>query len=398
MAKLPNPIPPTVGLPPLKSISKCSLTQILDALTNLHVLYFPSPLVESLQLRNNSKPRARLFCDSSAPDSGYASAEEDDGDTSSDVDGQKEALGLLLADEFERAFAIKWLVGFTARSELWISSVPEPEREAYTCAVDEAVSLLVLFTGSESEQAITRKFSFLGADGQFVEVELNDAPLLIEDHTSVGLQSWASSILLAERLCANPEKYSLDLTTRDGGLRVLELGAGTGLLSITVAKILTRGHVCTPVPPPIIVATDFHPDVLANLQRNVDDNAVTQGILVRKLDWSQPNPCSAPFDRPFDVILASDVVYEPSHASWIANCVTKLLAHPAGVLWMIIALRSGGRHEGLSSTVDDVFSLEGGSGRLAILEKETLQRMDGHGRADEMGYELFKIGWAEGQP
>ncbi len=397
MAELSNPIPPTVSLPPLRSLSNCSLIQILDALTNLRALYSPSPLVESLRLQDNSKPRARLFCDSSAPDSGYASAEEDDDDTSSDFDGRKEALELLRADEFERAFAIKWLIGFTARSDIWFSSLPETETEAYTCAVDEAVSLLGLFTSSESEQAITRTFSFLAPGGEPVGVELNDAPLLKEDHTSVGLQSWASSILLAERLCANPGKYNLDLTTHGGGLRVLELGAGTGLLSITVAKILApRSQVRTSEPPPIIVATDFHPGVLANLQRNVDDNADTQGILVRKFDWSQPNLSSAPFDRPFDIILAADVVYEPFHAPWIANCVAKLLARPAGVLWMIIALRSGGRHEGLSSTVNGAFSLEGGSGRLSILEKATLQRIEGQGRADEIGYELFKIGWAEG--
>ncbi|KAF8506950.1 putative methyltransferase-domain-containing protein [Russula emetica] len=396
MAKLSNPIPPTVNLPPLKSLSNCSLNQVLDALTNLRALYFPSPLVESLRFQNNSKPCAHLACDSSAPDSGYASAEEDDDDTSSDLDGRNEALELLRTDEFERAFAIKWLVGFIARSDTWISSVPETETEAYTCAVDEAVSLLALFTGSESEQAITRKFSFLTSGGQPVEVELNDAPLVSEDYTSVGLQSWGSSIVLAERLCANPGKFSLDLATSGRGLRLLELGAGTGLLSITAAKILASGQVRTPGPPPFVIATDFHADVLANLQRNVDNNADTQGILVRKLDWSQPNSSSVPFDRPFDVILAADVVYEPSHASWIANSVTKLLARPAGVLWMIIALRLGGRHEGLSSTVGEAFSFEGGSGRLSILEKETLQRMDGHGRADEMGYELFKIGWAEG--
>ena len=396
MAKLSILIPPTVNLPPLKSLSNYSLNEVLDALSNLRVLYFPSPLVESLQLQKVSKPFAHFVCRNSAPDSGYASAEEGDDDTSSGFDGRNEALEILPTDELERAFAIKWLIGFTARSDTWISSVPETETEAYTCAVDEAVSLLALFTGSESEQAITRTFSFPASGGQSVEVELSDAPLVSEDHTSVGLQSWASSIVLAERICANPGKFSLDPITHGRGLRLLELGAGTGLLSITVAKILASRQDRTPGPPPIIVATDFHPDVLANLQRNVDDNADTQGLLVRNLDWSQPNLTSVPFDSPFDVILAADVVYEPSHASWIANCVTKLLARPAGVLWMIIALRSGGRHEGLSSTVSEAFSFEGGSGRPSILGNETLQRMDGHGRADETGYELFKIGWAEG--
>jgi len=389
MAQLSNPISPTASLPPLNRLSNCSLIQIGDALANLRTLYFPSPLMESLRVQKNTKPHAHH--DISAPDSGYASAEEDDDDLFLGDDEGNEVLELLRADAFERAFAIKWLIGFTARSDAWISPVPENETEAYTCAVDEAASLLALFTGPEPEQAITRKFSFLASDSQPIEIELNDAPLLSEDHTSVGLQSWASSILLAERLCADPGKFNLD---GGEGLRVLELGAGTGLLSITLARIVASGQVR--MPRPFIVATDFHPDVLANLQRNVDTNGDTQSILVREFDWSRPNIGVAPFDRLFDVILAADVVYEPLHASWIASCVTKLLARPTGVLWMIIALRSGGRHEGLSSTVVEAFSHEEDGARLCILEQETLRRIDGHGRADETGYELFKIGWVEG--
>lgn len=391
MAQLSTPISPAASLPPLNRLSNCSLIQVVDALTNIRTLYFPSPLISSLRVQKNTKPHA--LHDNSAPDSGYASAEgdDDDDDLFLDDDEGNEALELLRADAFERAFAIKWLIGFTARSDGWISSVPEKETEAYTCAIDEAASLLALFTGPGPEQAITRKFFFQASDVQPIEIELNDAPLLSEDHTSVGLQSWASSILLAERLCASPGKFGLD---GGEGLRVLELGAGTGLLSITLARIVASGEFR--IPRPFIVATDFHPDVLANLQRNVDTNGDTQSILVRELDWSRPNIGVGPFDRPFDVILAADVVYELPHASWISDCVTKLLARPTGVLWMIIALRSGGRHEGLSSTVVDAFFHEERGPRLSILEQETLRRIDGHGRADETGYELFKIGWVEG--
>jgi len=375
MAQLSNSISPTSTLPPLKNLSGFSPSQVADALANLRALYFPSPLVESLRLRKDSKPYTHLIHDNSVPDSGYASAEEDDGDDTpfNGDDDVNEALELLRADEFERAFTIKWLIGFTARSDLWTSSVPETEMEAYTCAIDEVSSLLALFTNSEPEQAITRNFSFLSPGGQLVEVELNDAPLLSEDHPSVGLQSWASSTLLAERLCANPGKFNLDTdTTHGAGLRVLELRAGTGLLSITAARILASGRQ-VPAARPFIVATDFHSDGLANLQRNVEANGDTQSIVVRDLDWSRPNLGSAPFDHPFDLILAADVVYEPWHASLIADCVMTLLARPAGVLWMIIALRLGGRHEGLSSTVGEAFSREEDGARLSILEEETAE-------------------------
>jgi protein-lysine N-methyltransferase EEF2KMT len=393
MARFSNPISPTTSLPSLNHLSNFSSVQVIDALANLRALYFPLPLVESLRPPKCTKSYVHLIHDHSAPDSGYASAEDDDENTLSEDEEGNETLELLRADKFERDFAIKWLVGFAARSNIWISSVVEPEMEACTSVIDEAASLLAQFTGSGPEQAITRKFSFSTQDGPPVDVELNDAPLLTEDHTSVGLQCWASSILLAERLCANPSRFSLELPPCGEGLRMLELGAGTGLLSITAARILAREQIVARIPPPLIVATDFHPDVLANLRRNVDTNDDTQDIVVRELDWSRPDLGTTPFDRAFDVIVAADVVYEPSHAFWIANCVMELLARPAGVLWMIVALRTGGRHEGLSATVSDAFSREESDARLAILEKETLRRIDGHGRADEMGYELFKIGW-----
>jgi hypothetical protein len=194
------------------------------------------PFVTRGELGAPKRPYVHLVHDHSVPDSGYALVEEDD-EIAMSEDGQgNEALELLRTDEFERAFAIKWLIGFAAWSDIWISSVPEPETEACTTAIDEAAALLSLFAGSEPEQAITRNFSFPTQDGPPVDVELNDAPLLSEDHTSVGLQSWASSILLAGRLCANPGRFNLEVAKCGKGLRVLELGAGTGLLSIETAS------------------------------------------------------------------------------------------------------------------------------------------------------------------
>ncbi|EEB87731.1 hypothetical protein MPER_14818, partial [Moniliophthora perniciosa FA553] len=94
--------------------------------------------------------------------------------------------------------------------------------------IEKATSILSAFVGDEEDTqcAIMRSFLFPAADGgSDIQVELNDAPLSNEDHTSVGLQSWASSIVLAEKMCSTPSNFSLV-----GGLkplRVLELGAGT---------------------------------------------------------------------------------------------------------------------------------------------------------------------------
>ncbi|KAA1471589.1 hypothetical protein DENSPDRAFT_752379, partial [Dentipellis sp. KUC8613] len=405
------PTAPTSSLPPLARISQHSSAQVQAALDNLRTIYFPPPPptpARTIKVAKRNPKLAHLIHDASVPDSGYASAEdEEDAEETRD---ENEELDILRSDAFERAFALKWLTGFAARADLWLdpAACPPADEGPRAALVDAAAALLAAFVGGEPEAAVTRAFSFPfgcsakeGEEGETISVELNDAPLLSEDHTSVGLQSWASSILLAERMAADPDSFGLGPRPIQAGRRerrILELGAGTGLLSIATAKILERhgetGAKAT------IVATDFHPDVLANLQANVDANFKWDPVDVRPLDWEHP-VYEEPFDVPFDIILAADVVYEPLHAAWIRGCVERLLVKPqgedgaGGVFWMIIADRPSGRHAGLADTVFEVFPKSGGGEwDLVIVDVEQLEKQDGRGRADEGGYRLFKIGWA----
>ena len=371
----------------------------------------------------------------SVPDSGYASEEDfdnEDVEMSADLDftnGSYDATDndALRADPFERTFAIKWLAGFISRSDVWISSSSDQndEDERYEI-MDDITSLLSAFAGEDlADQGLTRRFAFPLANAdtngdQEVNVELNDAPISNKDHTSVGLQSWASSSILAERMCTTPVEFGLGCAHEP---RILELGAGTGLLSIVAAKL--RG-IIIPNSNPEVVATDFHPDVLSNLLSNIQTNCPSSTdslIEVRSLDWQHPL-YTFPLDSPFDIIFAADVIYHPDHAKWIKGCVERLLRRPhpqllsgteGGVFWLIIALRSTGRHEGLSDTVSEVFpdalalraqglSRKKGCGdggavgewELAVLESEQVSKQQGLGRADESGYKLFKIGWVRG--
>ncbi|KAK0224589.1 putative methyltransferase-domain-containing protein [Armillaria nabsnona] len=374
---------PTAFLPPLTRLRTFSGAHVSASLRSLRDFYWPSvPSRLTVPVR---KASTRIH-DQSVPDSGYASAEEDDDDD--DEGGEEESDGLtdedediLRADPLERAFAIKWITGFISRSDVWIEdTLDEVEAETRRELVEEAAQIVSAFAGDddETECAITRSFEFNGS----VKVELNDAPLSSEDHTSVGLQSWASSILLAEKMCGSPGTFGLD---KSRPLRVLELGAGTGLLSIVVAKLLEA---------PTIVATDYHPDVLANLSANVQTNfSCSSSIIdVRRFDWESPD-FSQPMDKPFDIILAADVIYHAKHAEWIKGCVQRLLG-PKGTFWLMIPLRSTGRHEGMDHTVEAVFPESETTYGLVALEKKTIGRQGGVGRADEGGYKLFKIGWA----
>ena len=408
---------PTLSLPPLGRLLWTHSTNVIKhGLNSLEIFYFPrhgnvaGSTLAGLDNPFITIPQRTIPCvlhDTSAPDSGYASAEEDQvpfkssiPPPSTDVEGEDTSdVEVLRSDPFERSFALKWLTTFIQQAGEWVEAAGNDEEwEERNTLLEDGVCLISRFNkvdDQEEEADITRPFTFpCSIQGRnAIKAELNDAPLLSEDHTSVGLQSWGSSIILAEKICADPDRFSLGpCPPGRPPKRVLELGAGTGLLSIVAAKIYeTYDDLLFPK----LITTDYHPDVLRNLTANVETNFPcndTQSrIEVHRLDWSEPST-SAPFDELFDVILAADVVYDPLHASWIRACVKRMLK-PDGVFWMIIAIRSSGRHEGLDQTVDEVFS--GDEPGLCMLSREDLGRQDGFGRADEGGYRLFKIGWSD---
>ncbi|PPR03465.1 hypothetical protein CVT24_012677 [Panaeolus cyanescens] len=426
------PIEPPTRLPPLGRLHAHSSEFISKALKNLRTLYFPpiSPSnADSTRLTIPKRKIHHTLHDTSVPDSGYASCEEEDDDdaltaevSEFDSDTESEA-DVIRADPLERAFAIKWVTGFIVRAEEWVElECSEDEVSLRTRILEDASTLLSAFTGSEDDEqdvTLTRTFAFpfgetvtggVNVDEdktspREIRVELNDAPLCKDDHTSVGLQSWGASIIFGERICLQPSFFSLGPSARNpagGPFRILELGAGTGLLSIIADKILAS---YAPRVSTDIMATDYHPDVLDNLSKNIETNfpsgTTPTSISVQALDWESP-VYSGALSQPFDLILAADVVYHPDHARWIKGCVEKLLARPSvnpeAVFWLIIAVRRSGRHEGMDSTVDEIFSDHPSAGgapvpRLGIFSREDISRQGGIGRADEDMYRLFKIGW-----
>ncbi|KAF9055684.1 putative methyltransferase-domain-containing protein [Panaeolus papilionaceus] len=426
-----GPVAPPTQLPPLGRLHFHPSELVARALQSLRFLYFPpiSPSnADSSRLTIPQRKIHHILHDTSVPDSGYASAEEDEDErdivaevSEFDSDAESEA-DLIRADPLERTFAIKWVTGFIVRAEEWVEQEDSVEEIAVRSGIlEDASALLSAFTGNdkdEQDSALTRTFAFpFGVNGSEglnvadantpleIRVELNDAPLSNVDHTSVGLQSWAASINLGERFCLQPSFFSLGPSAtprQDKPLRILELGAGTGLLSIIADKILAS---YTPKVSTEIVATDYHPEVLSNLSKNVETNfpaeTTSTSISVQALDWETPI-YEGPLGRPFDLILAADVVYHPDHARWIKGCIERLLARPSdnpeAVFWLIIAVRRTGRHEGMDRTVDELFSDHSGDGApvpcLRIFSCEEISRQDGIGRVDEDVYRLFKIGWA----
>jgi predicted nicotinamide N-methyase len=324
---------------------------------------------------------------------------EDEADTQSDIDDFNNTLR---ADAFERDMSVRWLTSLIARAD----GLAIDCEETRTKIVDEAAFILSSFSDSsneEPEEGLTRDFCFpvslslpdAAARKVEVEVRLNDAPLSNTDHTDVGLQSWGASIIMSRLMCASPSRFLLD--TLDSGATIVELGAGTGLVSLTLAKLLP--HIS--VQDPTIVATDYHPAVLDNLRANIETNFPGRGsdaVKTALLDWSAP--ClDPPLHVPIPMLVAADVVYAPEHATWLRDCASLLLV-PGGVFWLIGAVRTVGKFEGIADTVDAAFSAHDRPERdgcvLGILEKERIEKVRGIGRGDEQWYNLYRIGWVEG--
>lgn len=99
--------------------------------------------------------------------------------------------------------------------------------------------------------------------------------------------------------------------------RAIELGAGIGLVSIAAAL---AGH--------DVVATDYYDDALlfarANAWRNLGHEIETTLV-----DW-RAIPATLPR---FDVVLASDVLYESRYAPLVASTIDRFLA-PRGVAYV----------------------------------------------------------------
>ena len=249
---------------------------------------------------------------------------------------------------------------------------------------------------------------------------MTDVPISADslDYPSVGTQTWGSACLLAEMLVEEPEKFGLygsagRVGDGESEVRILELGAGTGLVSLAVAKFLPmRGASVT------VVASDYHPAVLSNLERNIRANfppgTLPPGLSLsaHPLDWStysasgRVEACDAapPFDKPFDVILGADVIYEPSHTTWIRDTVSALLPHPAGAhsttprFHLVMPLRP--THASETRMVEEAFAPAGtGSAQqdsglaLRVLDKETIVCEAEDGRGSEVEYVHYVIGW-----
>lgn len=118
------------------------------------------------------------------------------------------------------------------------------------------------------------------------------------------------------------------------GKRVLELGCGTGVVSVALKKAGAAE----------VLATDYSPDLLELAALNAAENGVS--VRTAELDWRSPErACTG---GPFDVLVAADVIYAESAFEPLIDTVL-FLSRPGGVaggadLFMVHETHNAGTH------------------------------------------------------
>ncbi|KAF8342423.1 putative methyltransferase-domain-containing protein [Amanita rubescens] len=369
---------PTTKLPQIQSIPSQSTKNLADALGYLQSLYQP-PVRGSRRRRStpNREPRVHL-------------------------------------DPFERNYTLRWLTALISHLETrdYGDSDDSADSEVESL-IQLAASILALCSGTAGAGTFHRDFVFTSTcvPSCSVTVRVKDIPLDNQDYASVGAQTWGGACVLAESIVDEPWKFGLCPAQQESAsFRILELGAGTGLVSLTVAKLLQNLSTTSPSPSSaIVIATDYYSPVLHNLASNITTNFPQPSISITShhLDWSHFSstyasvgaPPPKPFDEPFDIILGADIIYELDHATWIKSCLSVLLQKPglkkdpSRTFHLVIPLRS--THVKESSTVELVFPFaEASSTGLCILSKEVIicetEEEDG---GEGVNYLYYKIGW-----
>ncbi|KAH8827352.1 putative methyltransferase-domain-containing protein [Flagelloscypha sp. PMI_526] len=349
---------PSEFLPPIRSIRQLDPAELLVYISYLRTLYNP----EVRGSRIAQKPATNIGHGHSA----------------------------FRTNNFERTYALQWAT----------SLISKVDSEG---VVDAASSFLALCSGSAGAGQISRTFVYDVVHKETLtalQVRINDTALDNQDFHSMGAQTWGGACVLTELICTNPSSFGLsNPRINRKSHRILELGAGTGLVSLAVHKLCyTLGVRAS------IIATDFYPSVLGNLASNISLNLCSERDPVQSsfLDWSDPEKSSLAHEEPFDLLFGADIVYEPEHAGWIRNTVARYLMmerftskETSPAFHLLMPLRP--THTTENATVESLFhkiernSLFLGKLELCIVEKNVIA-CEAEG-GEPINYIHYIIGW-----
>ena len=146
------------------------------------------------------------------------------------------------------------------------------------------------------------------------EVTLLESRSVISASGTTGLRTWEAALHLGQYLIKNPSLVE--------GKRILELGAGTGYLSILCVKHLGGAH---------CLASDGSDDVINALPDNFFLNGLQNSDKITPLDlkWGHALVGTEEAEwnggRPVDVVLGADITYDKRLLPALVGTIEELL-------------------------------------------------------------------------
>ena len=158
--------------------------------------------------------------------------------------------------------------------------------------------------GAQQKSYVTYTAPILGPNT--AQITLLEAPSLLGSSGTTGFRTWEAALFLGTYLCSSEGNHFVT------GKSVLELGAGTGFLSIVCAKYGAQ-HV---------LATDGSQEIISNLRLNMHLNELEGSELIQPaiLPWGYTliggvADCRED-KRSYDLVLGADVVSDFTRTSY----------------------------------------------------------------------------------
>lgn len=154
----------------------------------------------------------------------------------------------------------------------------------------------------EREEIVIRGKSFKIVRPAKLEEIFEGDPFLEADKFPLWFKIWEASIVLADYIAGiSPSK------------KILELGAGLGVISIAAAGF---GHQ--------VLATDYEELPLKFIELSAKENKLSENLRIKTLDWKNPN-----LNEKFNIIAGSEIIFRKSFYEPLLN-LFKNLSEPDG--------------------------------------------------------------------
>ncbi|XP_075251648.1 methyltransferase-like protein 22 isoform X2 [Convolutriloba macropyga] len=125
----------------------------------------------------------------------------------------------------------------------------------------------------------------------------------------VGLQVWNGALLMCDYILQNQQMFK--------GTKVLELGAGTGIVSIILSSICDQ-----------VICSDKDEQIVSTSEENLNNNNHLRSpcckVECTVIDWMKPENIEFEILKNLNVIVACDVAYDSDISDHFVSCLLKI--------------------------------------------------------------------------